>query len=264
MVWGGDSEDVQVGMPGEEFVPRGVAVVAGGTRAGPIVERLCRPHCARAGPRGDGGECAGGMHGANRLGGNSLSDLLVFGWLAGKGVAEYIGGLGGVPQIDANAVDAARQSAIASLNRESGPNPYLLHEELQDIMHANCNIVREAAGIEKAIEQLGELKKKIAVVKAHGSSQYNPGWHEALSLRSMIVVAEAVSRAGLLREESRGAHTRLDFEGEQEKWGKINIVIRKGDGGEMEVRTEDRGAPPEALAAIAFAKLDELEGGIHA
>jgi len=205
------------------------------------------------------GECAGGMHGANRLGGNSLSDLIVFGWLAGKGAAAYLRDQTVDPTVDPDDVTASIRAATACLNREDGPNPYLLHERLQDVMHANCNIIRDAEGIEKAIAGLEALKPDFEVVKAHGASQYNPGWHEALSLRSLMLTAEAVSRAALLREESRGAHTRLDFAGEREYWGKHNIVVSKGPDG-MRVESVERGAPPEELSSIARASLEELEG----
>jgi succinate dehydrogenase / fumarate reductase flavoprotein subunit len=203
------------------------------------------------------------MHGANRLGGNSLSDLLVFGWLAGKGAAGYIAGLNEAPQVSQESVDAARKAAIAPLNRETGENPYLIHEALQDIMHEGCNIIREAEGLQSAIERLVALKARIANVQTPGASQYNPGWHEAIALTSMITVSEAVARAGLLREESRGAHTRLDFEGERSDWSEVNIVTRKGADGQMEIRKEARGDAPGELAAIARATLEELDGGIH-
>jgi succinate dehydrogenase / fumarate reductase flavoprotein subunit len=209
------------------------------------------------------GECAGGMHGANRLGGNSLSDLLVFGWLAGKGAAVYINGQSESPQVSQESVDAARRAAIAPLNRETGENPYLIHEALQDIMHEGCNIIREAKGLQDAIERLDALKARIANVQTPGASQYNPGWHEAIALNSMIIVSEAVARAGLLREESRGAHTRLDFEGERSEWSEFNIVTRKGADGRMELRKEARGDAPRELAEIALSTLEELDGGIH-
>ena len=209
------------------------------------------------------GECTGGVHGANRLGGNSLSDLLVFGWLAGKGVRAYVGGLSYSPQVLSDQVDQARRDAVAPLNREEGENPYLLHDELQDIMHKDCNIVRVAEGLSRAIGELEDLNKKLSRVRAPGASQYNPGWHEALSLYPMTVVAEAVVRAALVRQESRGAHTRLDFEGEREEWGKVNVVVRKEADGSMGVRKVERGAPPPDLASIAFTSLDDLEGGVH-
>jgi succinate dehydrogenase / fumarate reductase flavoprotein subunit len=209
------------------------------------------------------GESAGGMHGANRLGGNSLSDLLVFGWLAGQGAAAYIKELTTDPEVDAAQIHAARKQAIAPLNRESGENPYLMHEELQDIMHAGCNIIREGSELREAITQLEALRAKIGKVQTPGASQYNPGWHEALALESMITVAEAVTRAATLREESRGAHTRLDFAGEQPEWAKVNIIVSQNADGSMNVVPEERGEPDPELKEIARATLDELEGGIH-
>jgi len=211
------------------------------------------------------GECAGGMHGANRLGGNSLSDLLVFGWLAGKGAKAYLDELGDTPcEPNPDDVMAGIRKATACLNREDGPNPYLLHEELQDIMHEGVNIVRSEEGLKDAVTRLEALKAKVAVVKAHGASQYNPGWHEALSLESMMVVAEAVTRCGLARTESRGAHTRLDHEGESAEWARINHTVHKGPDGEMVVTAVDRGEDPTELAELARTSLDELDGGIHA
>ncbi len=209
------------------------------------------------------GECTGGMHGANRLGGNSLSDLLVFGWLAGKGVGVYVGGLADSPQVLSDQVEKARRDAVAPLNRDDGANPYLVHEELQDIMNKDCNIVRSGDGLERAIVELDKLKEKASRIQVSGASQYNPAWHEALSLRSMIVVAEAVVRAALVRQESRGAHTRLDFEGECDEWGKLNVVVRKKSDGSMSVNKVERGTPPDHLAVIAYSSLDSLEGGVH-
>jgi succinate dehydrogenase / fumarate reductase flavoprotein subunit len=171
------------------------------------------------------GECAGGMHGANRLGGNSLSDLLVFGWLAGKGAAAYIGGLKGAPAVQGADVDAGIRRATACLKRETGPNPYLLHERLQDILNDHCNIVRDAQGLEKGLEKHAALKPEVELVKAQGASQYNPGWHEAISLHSMMIASEAVMRGAQIREESRGGHTRVDFPSERDEWLKYNIII---------------------------------------
>ncbi len=205
------------------------------------------------------GEAAGRMHGANRLGGNSLSDLIVFGWLSGLGAADYIQSLSKTLAINPAQVEDARSRATASLNRESGENPYLLHEELQTIMNENVNIVRTKDELETALEQLAELKKKVANVKAQGASQYNPGWHEALSLHPLVTSAEMVTRAALIREESRGGHTRIDFEGERAEWEKVEVIVRKSESG-MEVFKQDRPAPPKELADIAYATLEELEG----
>lgn len=205
------------------------------------------------------GECAAGMHGANRLGGNSLSDLLVFGRLAGVGAADYIKGLSGELSVEQSQIDRIVKEGTAVLNRESGPNPFVVHEALQNIMQRYVGIVRTREELEQGIVELEKLKEEVARVKAHGASQYNAGWHEALDLTSLIISAEAVARAALTREESRGAHTRLDFEGEREEWGNINIVIRKGAQG-MEVRNVERSEPPAELARIAHATLEELEG----
>jgi succinate dehydrogenase / fumarate reductase flavoprotein subunit len=204
------------------------------------------------------GECAAGLHGANRLGGNSLSDLLVFGKLAGDGAAAYIDHLGTMPALDGDQVEAIRRRATDILNRESGTNPYLIHEALQKVMQHDVGIVRTAEELEAGLEKLEDLKKEAAQVKAPGASQYNPGWHEALDLYSLLVTSEAVARAALLREESRGAHTRLDFEGEREAWGQVNIIVQKSDDG-MQVRKMPRPQPPEELAAVAYASLEELE-----
>jgi succinate dehydrogenase / fumarate reductase flavoprotein subunit len=206
------------------------------------------------------GECAAGLHGANRLGGNSLSDLIVFGQLAGVGAAEYIKGLDKAPEAsDAQIVEFVR-TAKAPLEREEGANPFMLHDELQDIMGEHVGIVREGPSLEEGIKKLEALQEKVGTVKAHASAQYNAGWNEALDLRNLLTTGLAVARAALMREESRGAHTRLDFEGEREDWGKVNIVTGQKDDGSMDVRKVDRADPPEELSKIAFATLEELEG----
>ena len=203
------------------------------------------------------GESAGGMHGANRLGGNSLSDLLVFGWLAGKGASEYVGGLARAPEVEPEQVALGMRRATEILNREDGANPYLVHEDLENVMDRHVNIVRDAEGLRAALRELERVRAEVARVKAPGASQYNPGWHEARSLRSLLITAEAVTRSGLAREESRGAHTRLDFPGENEEWGKVNVVVRKGGEG-MEVRKVARPDPPAELAAIAYSTIEEM------
>ena len=204
------------------------------------------------------GECAAGLHGANRLGGNSLSDLIVFGRLAGVGAAEYLRSSTGGTRND-DAIQASFRRAREVLNREDGHNPYVIHDEIRDLMQEQVGIWRDAERLQKGIEGLEQLKTKVAGVKAHGSSQYNPGWHEALDLASLMVSSEAVARAALLREESRGAHSRVDFEGEREEWGRYNIVIRRAEDGSMEVSRLERGDAPEALGPIAFSTVEELE-----
>jgi succinate dehydrogenase / fumarate reductase flavoprotein subunit len=207
------------------------------------------------------GECAAGLHGANRLGGNSLSDLIVFGKLAGDGAADYVGGLEATPRADDDQILRAVRTATAPLNREKGENPYLLHDALRDIMSEHVGIVREGKELEEGIEKLEELAPRIEQVKAAGASQYNPGWNEALDLPSLLLTGRAVARAALMREESRGAHTRLDFEGEREEWLRYNIVVYRGADGEMVVEKVERPAPPPDLKAIAYADIDDLEAG---
>jgi succinate dehydrogenase / fumarate reductase flavoprotein subunit len=123
-------------------------------------------------------------------------------------------------------------------------------------------IVREEDELKQGVERLEALKPRVAQVKAPGASQYNPGWHEAIALKSLLVSSEAVARAALLRKESRGAHTRVDYEGERDEWLKYNIVIRKGGAdGEMQVEKIERPAPTPYLAEIANAKIEDLEAG---
>ena len=227
----------------------------GGIRVDAETQQTCVPGLFAC------GECAAGLHGANRLGGNSLSDLIVFGKLAGAAAAHYVRHLTNTPKADDGQVKEVFNRARAPLMRESGENPYLLHDELQEIMGQHVGIIRTGDEIEAGVAKLGDLEKKIADVKAHGASQYNPGWHEALSLRSLLITSRAVALAGHMREESRGAHTRLDFEGEREEWGACNIVIRKGADGEMVVEKFERPDPPKYLDELGRAKIEDLESG---
>ena len=207
------------------------------------------------------GEAGAGMHGANRLGGNSLSDLIVFGKLAGAGARKYLDGLSATPRADDEQIKAAFRRATAPLNRDAGENPYLLHEELTRIMGQHVGIVRERQELSRGLEELQALKQRVKNVKAEGASQYNPGWHEALSLESLVICSEAVALAAHLREESRGAHTRVDFENERPEWLKYNIVISKGPDGQPRVEKVERKPPPDYLRQIAEANVDELEAG---
>ncbi len=205
------------------------------------------------------GECGAGMHGANRLGGNSLSDLLVFGKLAGLGAFEYVKAKQGPHKINESQATAFIRRATDILNRESGPNPFLVHEDLQSVMQNYVGIVRTKEELEKALQELSRVKVQAATVKAHAAPQYNPGWNEALDLANLLITAEAVTRSALIREESRGAHTRIDFFEEREEWLQYNIVIRRTANGQMEAQKVKREAPPEELAKIAYAKIEDLE-----
>ncbi len=208
------------------------------------------------------GECAAGMHGANRLGGNSLSDLLVFGYLSGKSAAEYARSKGTYTELDAEQVNSIIRNATSILNRESGENPYLLHEALEKNMQTNVGIIRKSETLDKGIAEIEKLKQSYKSVKAKGTSQFNPGWHEALSLRNLLITAESVARAALLREESRGAHTREDFPGEQPEWLKYNIAISKGANGQMQLHKVGRDAPDRELQRIAKSSIEDLEAEV--
>jgi len=209
------------------------------------------------------GECAAGMHGANRLGGNSLSDLLVFGYLAGKNASEYAKNKVTHSEIDEEQASKIIRNATDILNRESGANPYLLHEQLENNMQINVGIIRSKDELEKGISQLEKIKDDYKNVKAKGTSQFNPGWHEALGLRNLLITAEAVARAAILREESRGAHTRSDFPGEQKEWLNYNIISRKGEDGNMELIKVERPIPNTELERIAESSIEDLEREIE-
>ena len=205
------------------------------------------------------GECAAGVHGANRLGGNSLSDLLVCGKLAGSGAVDYIKSLPNKKNLNDNDVEKIIRSATDILNREKGENPYLIHEELQELMQNNVGIVRTDELLSEGIDGLSKLWGKFKNVKADGACQFNPGWHQAISLRNLLVTSESVARSARMREESRGAHTRVDFEGESDEWLQYNVVISKSDEGEMVAEKNRRVEPDPELKRIAELNIDELE-----
>ncbi len=177
------------------------------------------------------GECTGGINGANRLGGNSLSDLLVFGRRAGDGAARHAADAP-APEVDEAQVAEARDELDDLVGGAAGEDPYELHAALQATMQSEVGIYRDGPGLAKALEQLEELERRAAQVRAPvGGKEFNPGWHLCRDLRNMLVVSEAVTRAALLREESRGAHSRLDFPEYDRDWGEHNIVVRKGEDG---------------------------------
>ena len=179
------------------------------------------------------GECSGGMHGSNRLGGNSLSDLLVFGRRAGLGAAQYVQGLDTRPAVAPAALAAAAELALAPFNGPSGggtpENPYTLHSELQQSMNDLVGIIRNAGELEQALVRLEEFKARFAAVTVDGGRHYNPGWHLAVDLRNMLLVSECVAKAALQRTESRGGHTRDDHPGMDSGWRKTLLVCRVAD-----------------------------------
>jgi succinate dehydrogenase flavoprotein subunit len=170
------------------------------------------------------GEVSGGMHGSNRLGGNSLSDLLVFGRRAGIGAAGYLDGLAERPAAPEAAVAAAADEAGAPLARDGGENPYSVQLELQDIMTTLVGLIRTEKEMEQALGELEKLKERARKVGAPGGRAYNPGWHLALDLRNMLLVAECVAMAALERQESRGGHARDDYPEMSAEWRKVNLI----------------------------------------
>jgi succinate dehydrogenase / fumarate reductase flavoprotein subunit len=202
------------------------------------------------------GEVSGGMHGSNRLGGNSLSDLLVFGRRAGLGAADYLDDLAATPAASPADLEAATEEAIAPLERDGGENPYAVHAELQDIMTNLVGLIRTETEMVQALGELDKLKERARKVSAGGGRGYNPGWHLALDLRNMLLVAECVALAALERQESRGGHTRDDFPQMSPEWRKINLICTL-DGDRVEL-TRQLMVPmrPELLALF---ERDELK-----
>ena len=195
------------------------------------------------------GEVAGGMHGSNRLGGNSLSDLLVFGRRAGMGASEYVAGLGSKPALAQSDIDRAIATAIAPFNGASKENAYAVHYELQQMMNDLVGIIRVGAEMTQAIQKLDAMKERAKNVSVTGDRLFNPGWHIALDLMNMLVVSEAIAKSALEREESRGGHTRDDFPTMDPKWRAIH-VITSWDGSKVSTKRESLPPMPTELASL--------------
>jgi succinate dehydrogenase / fumarate reductase flavoprotein subunit len=196
------------------------------------------------------GECSGGMHGSNRLGGNSLSDLLVFGRRAGLGAATYVESLTERPEVTPDAVDAAAAMALAPFDPPttgaSPENPYTLHMRLQQVMHDLVGIIRTESEIRSALDELEQIRARIEHVAVEGHRQFNPGWHLAIDLRNMLLVSECVARAALMRTESRGGHTRNDHPGMESSWRGTLLVCGLVGGADAGGRVvPDVGVTPE-------------------
>ncbi|WP_030981482.1 fumarate reductase/succinate dehydrogenase flavoprotein subunit [Streptomyces sp. NRRL S-1813] len=223
------------------------------------------------------GEVAGGMHGSNRLGGNSLSDLLVFGRRAGLHAAEYAASPAERPVPDPLQIDAAEAEALrpfsaedeADTGREPGPaeNPYTLHQELQQAMNDLVGIIRKESEMFEALKRLADLRVRARRAGVEGHRQYNPGWHLAIDLRNMLLVSECVARAALEREESRGGHTRDDHPAMDRTWRNINLVCEfagpQGDARSAEaalgqIRLSRRETPPIRRDLLELFEKDEL------
>ncbi|RZU18804.1 succinate dehydrogenase / fumarate reductase flavoprotein subunit [Kribbella rubisoli] len=203
------------------------------------------------------GEVAGGMHGSNRLGGNSLSDLLVFGRRAGMGAATYVDGLQERPKIDEADVDSAATEALAPFELEGGENPYSIHQDLQQSMNDLVGIIRKEEEMERALGRLAEFRGRIAKMTVEGHRQFNPGWHLALDLRNMLTVSECVAGAALLRQESRGGHTRDDFPEMSPEWRKKLLVCKLDAEGHVNVTEEQQIPMREDL--LELFEVDELK-----
>jgi succinate dehydrogenase / fumarate reductase flavoprotein subunit len=173
------------------------------------------------------GEVAGGLHGANRLGGNSLSDLVVFGRRAGMAAAEYAKGVKAAAALDAAQVDAAVRSLLSPFDSKGSENPYAIHADLQECMQTLVGIIRTEGELRKALEEMAVFKQRLGRVRVEGGRAFNPGWHLALDLHSMLSVSEAVTLGALERKESRGGHTRDDYPFADDRFGTVNVVIRR-------------------------------------
>lgn len=182
------------------------------------------------------GECAAGLHGANRLGGNSLSDLLVFGKLAGEHAAQFAKDHG-AGKVNPQDVDAVAKQALAPFERQ-GAGPYQIQHELQGMMQKLVGIVRLEGEMQQALHEIAKLSEQSRHVSIYGNREYNGGWHTALDLPNLMTVSEAITRAAIERKESRGAHFRDDFPDKSDEFSKFNIIIRQGPDGEMQVSRE--------------------------
>ena len=195
------------------------------------------------------GEVAAGLHGANRLGGNSLSDLVVFGRRAGLYAAEYAKALKGSLTVDTAQVESIAQELLIPFNGKGGENPYTIHAELQDCMQNLVGIIRTEKELKQALDKLATFKQRLTKVSVEGNRQYNPGWHLALDLYSMLAVSEAVTLAAIERKESRGGHTRDDYPKTDPKFAKVNVVVRKIKG-ELRISQEPLPEMPEELKKL--------------
>ena len=195
------------------------------------------------------GEVAGGMHGSNRLGGNSLSDLLVFGRRAGLHAALYAKDFGGPLTVDAGQVEAVAREVLEPFSRAGGENPYAIQADLQETMQNLVGLIRSERELKEALRTIETLKARAKRVRAEGARTYNPGWHTALDLRSLLAVAECCAMAALERKESRGGHTRDDHPYTDDQWGRVNVVLRLRDGA-LQLSREPLPEMPAELRAL--------------
>ena len=198
------------------------------------------------------GECAAGINGANRLGGNSLSDLLVFGKRAGEFAAKFAkeNSLGKIDLPEAHKIEIVAREAVAPFERGGGENPYQIQKDLQETMQDLVGIVRNESEMQQALGKIGNLKSRALRAAATGNREYNPGWHTALDLKNLLTVSEAITRAALERKESRGAQFREDYPDKDERFAKVNTMISKAPNGSMQIRLEPLPEIPEYLKRV--------------
>jgi len=198
------------------------------------------------------GECAAGINGANRLGGNSLSDLLVFGKRAGEFAAKFAkeNSLGKIDPPQAEQIESVACEALTPFDRSNGENPYQVQKDLQDTMQDLVGIVRNESEMREALEGINGFKRRAEEAAVTGNREYNPGWHTALDLKSLLTVSEAITRAALERRESRGAQFREDYPDKDERFAKVNTIISKAADGSMQIRLEALPEMPEHLKQI--------------
>src|SRR5437016_6844542 len=216
----------------------------GGVEGGPEAQAATVPGLYAA------GEVGGGLHGANRLGGNSLSDLLVFGRRAGTHAAQYARAFQGEPRVETAEVEAAAAELLAPFEQTGGgENPFAVQEALQDMMGSYVGIARKEDDLRTALAELEKLRARAARVAVEGNRQYNPGWNTAIDLKNLLTVSEAVTRAALERRESRGAHTRVEYPDSDKHFGTVSVVVRR-QGDRMTVAQEPIPPLPDELRRV--------------
>jgi succinate dehydrogenase / fumarate reductase flavoprotein subunit len=217
--------------------------IMGGVRVDPDTQMTRLPGLFAA------GECAAGINGANRLGGNSLSDLLVFGKRAGEFAARFAKE-NRHGNIDKEKVDVVANEALAPFERSDGENPYLVQKGLQETMQDLVGIVRNENEMRQALGRIDDFNAQAEKVAVTGNREYNPGWHTALDLENLLTVSEGITRAALERKESRGAQFREDYPNKDERFGRVNTIISKAPDGSMQIRLEPLPEMPDYLKQI--------------
>ena len=208
------------------------------------------------------GEVAGGLHGANRLGGNSLSDLLVFGRRAGEGAATYIEESTHSAGIDESEILTEIGRVLEPLEKkEGGESPYLIQQELQEAMMEHANLMRDEDSLKEGLGKVLALKDRLPQVSVPGSRLFNPGWHTAQDVRYLIQISEIIIRTALERKERHGAQWRLDFDGPDDEFGKINFIVKKDEQGEVGIERREIPPMPEHLSELLEGKVVDMAGG---